>query len=141
MPDQAIAQRQFLTKVDGIVGYWRTFSGGEVSQEHTKQHDGGSLVPDIFSGNPMVSDITVTRAYRPGRDGPIRAELAGKLAGGKAVMKTITRTPTDEDYTPIAGAKDEVFECRLKSVTPSDADANSADSAVFQLVFTVRSAK
>lgn len=134
-----VAQRQFLTKVAGIDGLWATCSGGEASVEHTKQFDGGALVPDILSGNPQISDLTVSRGYDPTRDGPIRSNLSRMLAQGRSYATTISRTPTDEDYTPIGPA--EVFEGKLKTVTPSDSDANSGDAARFQLVFTVRSVK
>lgn len=134
-----IAQRQFLTKVAGIDGFWATFAGGETSVEHTRQHDGGSLVPDLLSGNPTISDITVSRGFDPTRDGPTRSRLARALSAGKGFRTTISRTPTDEDYTP-TGAP-EVYEVQLKTVTPSDADANSADAARFQLVFSTRSVK
>lgn len=134
-----IAQRQYLTKVAGIDGFWATFSGGEVSVEHTRQHDGGALVADLLTGNPTISDITVSRGYDPTRDGPIRAQLSRDLARGKAFRTTVTRTPTDEDYTPIDDP--EVYEVQLRTVTPSDADANSADAARIQLVFSTRSVK
>lgn len=138
-PGQKIAQRQWLTKVAGIDGFWATFSGGEVAVEHTRQYDGGSLVPDLLSGNPTISDITVSRGYDPNRDGPLRSRLSLALAQGKGFRTTITRTPTDEDYTPIG--RPEVYEVSLRTVTPSDADANSADGSRFQLVFSTRSAK
>lgn len=139
MPPGKIAQRQFLTKVAGLDGYWATFSGGEVSVEHTRQFDGGSLVPDLLTGNPSISDITVSRGYSVTRDGPIRAQLARALSQGDSFETTISRTPTDEDYTPIGPP--EVYEVKLKTVTPSDADANSAEGARFQLMFSTRSAK
>lgn len=134
-----IAQRQFLTKVAGIDGYWATFSGGEPSVEHTRQFDGGSLVPDLLSGNPAISDVTVSRGYDPTRDGPVRAALARALAAGKGFSTTITRTPSDEDFTPMGDP--EVYEVKLKSVTPAESDANSADGARMQLVFSCRSVK
>lgn len=134
-----IAQRQFLTKVAGLEGFWATFSGGEVSVEHTRQFDGGALTPDLLTGNPSISDITVSRGFDVTRDGPIRSTLARSLAQGRAFKTTITRTPTDEDYTPTGVP--EVYEVQLKSVTPSDADANSADAARIQLVFSTRSVR
>lgn len=137
--DQAIAQRQFLIKVAGIDGFWSTFSGGEVSVEHTRQFDGGALVPDLLSGNPTISDVTVSRGYKPRRDGAYRSQLARALAQGKGFVTTITKTPTDEDYTKIGPP--EVYEVKLKTVTPSDSDANSADAGRFQLVFSCRSVK
>lgn len=133
------AQRQWLTKVAGIEGTWATFSGGEVAVEHTRQYDGGALVPDLLSGNPTVSDITVSRGYAPERDGSTRANLSRALAQGKGFATTITRQPTDEDYTPMG--EPEVYEVKLKTVTPSDSDANSADASRFQLVFSCRSVK
>lgn len=137
--DTMISQRQFLTKVAGIDGYWSTFSGGETSVEHSKQFDGGSLVPDVLSSNPVISDVTVSRGFRPERDAAIRRLLQRALAQGRAVRTTITRTPTDEDYTPIG--QPEVYDVQLRSVTPSDSDANSGDASRLQLVFTVRSVR
>lgn len=134
-----IAQRQFLTKVAGLEGFWATFSGGEVSVEHSRVFDGGALTPDLLTGNPTISDITVSRGYDVTRDGPIRANLQRALAQGRSFETTITRTPTDEDYTPTGPP--EVYEVKLKTVTPSDADANSADAARLQLVFSTRSVK
>lgn len=134
-----IAQRQFLTKIAGVDGFWATFSGGEVSVEHTRQFDGGAKVPDLLTGNPQISDVTVSRGYDPVRDAPIRSQLMRGLAEGRSFRTTITRTPTDEDFSPIGAP--EVYEVQLKSVTPSDADANSADAARLQLVFSTRSVR
>jgi hypothetical protein len=135
-----VAQRQFLTKVAGFDGYWATFSGGESSVEITREYDGGSLVPDLLGGQPTISDVTVSRGYDPGRDGPIRSKIARAIAAGQPYLTTITRTPCDEDFTP-TGGEPEVYEARVRGVTPSDSDANSATAARIQLVCAIRSAK
>lgn len=133
------SQRQWLTKVAGIDGLWATFSGGEASVAHSKQYDGGSLVPDVLSGSPDFSDITVSRGFDPSRDGPVIRTLSRAISQGRSVQTTITRTPTDEDYTPVG--QPEVYEVVLQKVTPSEADANSGDPSRIQLVFTVRSSR
>lgn len=134
-----IAQRQYLTKIAGVDGLWATFSGGEANVDHTKIYDGGAITPDVISGNSQLSDITTSRPFDPTRDGPIRAQLVRALAQQRAVTTTITRTPTDPDYTP--NGDPEVYEVVLKTVTPTESDANGSDPARLQLVWTTRSAR
>lgn len=134
-----IAQRQFITKIAGIDGLWATFSGGEVSVGQTKTFDGGSTVPDILTANGEISDVTTSRTYDPDRDGPIEATLQRALSQQRAVRTTITRQPTDEDYTPSGPTK--TFEVQLKTVTPPEADANSGDAARISLVWGCRSVR
>lgn len=134
-----LAQRQFLTKVAGIDGLWATMSGGEVATTHTKTYDGGALVPDVLTANADITDIVVSRSYDPVRDGVVASTLRKALMDQKAVRTTVTRTPTDEDYTP-SGAP-EVFEVQLKGVTAPESDANASDAARIQLTFTARSVR
>lgn len=134
-----LAHRQFLTKIAGIDGFWATMSGGEITVNQTKSYDGGAADPDILTANSEISDITVSRPFDPVRDGPIRVALTRALAQQRAIVTTITRTPTDPDYTPLANP--EIYEVQLKTVTPPESDANSADASKLQLVWGVRTVR
>jgi hypothetical protein len=134
------ANRQFLTKIDGISGgwdYWATKSGGEVTADSNKVWDGGSLIPDVLASPAEVGDLTIARPYDPDRDQPILNQLIQMVGFWRT---TISITPTTGDLRA-AGVKPRVFSnCLLTGVREPEPDASSGDAADYELTFAVGSA-
>lgn len=134
------ANRQFLTKIDGISGgwdYWATKSGGEVTADSNKVWDGGSLIPDVLASPAEVGDLTIARPYDPDRDQPILNQLIQMVGQWRT---TVSITPTTGDLRA-AGVKPRVFSnCLLTGVREPEPDASSGDAADYELTFAVGSA-
>jgi hypothetical protein len=127
------SQRQFLVKATGIDDYFMTKGGGEISSSANKVYDGGRLDPDVISSPAEASDLTLSRAYDPFRDGPILADLRRRVGRFRA---TISVTPTDEDLVAI-GTPAVYSNALLIGVAEPEFDASSGDAATFQLTFSV----
>ena len=134
------ANRQFLTKIDGISGgwdYWATKSGGEITASSNKVWDGGSLIPDVLSSPAEVGDLTISRPYDPDRDQDILNFLVTQVGFWRT---TVSITPTAGDLT-VAGVKGRVYSnCLLTGVREPEPDASSGDAADYELTFAVGSA-
>lgn len=125
--------RQFLVKVEGVIGFWSTKTGGNVSSDTTPVYDGGSLKPDIISNPPTAEDVAVTRPYDPDRDDEMIRQLL-QLVGSWET--TVSVTPTDADL--VAAAPPRVYpNARLKTVTEPEVDASSGDPAMIGLTFAI----
>ena len=125
--------RQFLVKVEGVLGFFATKQGGNVTADSTKVYDGGSLKPSIITNPPTAEDVEVTRPYDPDRDDePMRQLL--QLVGSWST--TVSVTPTDADLTAIAPPR--VYpNARLVGVTEPEVGASSGDPATFGLTFAI----
>ena len=127
------AQRQFLITVEGVPGYFATKSGGDTTAEVATVWDGGSLTPEKLASPATTTDVTVGRPWDPERDGPIRADLRGKVGRWRT---TVGIQPTDVDL--IAAGDPEVFaNALLVGITSPEADAASGDPANFELTFAI----
>lgn len=133
-----ISEGHWLIQVSGITGTFQTKTGGETEVEHTKDFDGGSLVPNIFQGKPNVSDITVSRAFQAPRDALIRKQLLDRLKTGGRSNHTIVATPLNEQMVPTGSP--ETYDAVLRRVGGREANANSAQPSRLELMFTVRTA-
>lgn len=127
------SQRQHLTKVTGIDGYWSTFEGAEVSADTNKVYDGGSLTPSVLTAPSETDDVKVSRPYKPEEHGNLVADLMRRVGRWRT---TVSRQDTDADLIPIG--KPLVFaDALLTGVKLPDGDASSSDAAMLELTFTV----
>ncbi len=130
------AARQFLVTT-GATGA-RTYTeltGGEKAADTSKWRDGGSTVPQVLAAPPDTGDVTLKNGFDPERDGPMVANLK-RMVG--VLVTTITKVPLHGDMTRIAGAPPEVYTgAVLKSVKSPEVNANSGDTATYELVFAV----
>jgi hypothetical protein len=125
------SQRQFLCSVDGIPGYFATFEGAEVEAETSTAWDGGAKQPDLLSSPAETSNIVMQRPYDAAAHQPIIDRLE-KVVGRLRV--TVTKQPTDPDFTPIGRPKTYPASL-LKRVTSPESDASSGDAATWELEF------
>jgi len=134
------ANRQFLTKIDGISGgwdYWATKSGGEITADSNKVWDGGSIIPEVLASPAEVGDLTIARPYDPDRDQVILNQLIMMVGQWRT---TVSVTPTTGDLRA-AGVKPRVFSnCLLTGIREPEPDASSGDPADYELTFAVASA-
>lgn len=131
------AQRQFLVKVDGILGYFAQKSGGEVTSDATKVWDGGATKPDVIAAPAEAGDVTVTRPYDPERDQEILNSLLTMVGQW---YTTVSIQPTEGDMRA-ARVKPRVYaNALLIGVREPETDASSGDAADFELTFAVGSA-
>lgn len=134
MPDTAISESRWLIQIAGITGNWATLTGGEATVEHTKDHDGGSLVPRVFQGLPNVGDITVGRTYQVPRDAQLARDLRAAIASGRRWSTTVTARPLDETMQTVDAPQ--TYEVVLQRVNAPESNANSSQPSRIELVFT-----
>lgn len=127
------AQRQFLVSVSGIMGYFATKTGGEVSSDSAKVYDGGSLMPDILSSPAQADNITVGRPFDPLRDQAVITALRQRVGRSR---HTVSVVPTDEDLIAI-GPATVYSNALLVRVGEPEADAASGDAATYELEFAI----
>lgn len=129
------SKRQFLFTVSTIPN--RTFaqaSGGEKASSTSKWYDGGATVPSVIAAPPETGDVTLTNAFDPELD----AALIQSLKAQVGIMRaTLTRMPLHGDMTRVASARPDVYtDALLRSLTPVETDANSGDTATYELIFS-----
>ena len=129
------AQRQFLVKVSGIDGYFMSKSGGNISADVTKVYDGGSLSPDVIASPPEAEDVTVSRAFDPGRDGELLVRLRQQVGRFRT---TVSVTPTDADLVA-QGAATVYPNALLVGMNEPEYDSSGGDAASFELVWAIGS--
>lgn len=130
VPASAPAHTRVVLTFPGIdvVGTWARKSGGNVSSESRRWHEGGELVREEIAGGPVTTeDITVSRNYRYDRDAAIlrwAMRNAGKAYG------TISEQDIDVYGDPVG--QPFVRECLLQGVNGKDVDAD--DTTGFQVL-------
>jgi hypothetical protein len=118
--------------VDGEdLGTFDTSAGGETDSTETRHHPGGMGPEEALGGPATVSLITATRAYKHGRDGPLRHRLRNKA--GKTRMR-LKKQPLDADGHP--AGEPEVFSGVFKRVATPEPDSDSGDFSVLELEMT-----
>lgn len=118
------ATNQFLIKISGVTGFWASKTGGEKSVNITEVYDGGAKIPDIISSRPTFADMTITRPYKPLRDGPVLADLDKKIRHPFLVDVQAT----DVDQIPIPGTKRRYL-CVLRQVGDPAVNAGQDSTA------------
>lgn len=129
-----VTQDRLRVSVSSLPGPWRTASGlgGERDVTKLRQEAGGPKV--ALPGPQELQDVTTTRAFDAQRDSGIVVKLK---AGDMFPNTTITLTPLDENYNAIPGKSIPLPGCRVKSWEYAEADADSAETAHLQIVWTV----
>lgn len=130
---QIATARQQLWEVAGFDGYFATKTGGEVSAETTKVHDGGSLTPETLAGPSETSNIVLTKPYRSGMH---RATLKALSAGVGRYRTTVSGYDTDPDLGPI-GDPITYANALLVKLTWPEGDAGGNAASMFTLEFAV----
>lgn len=128
------SQRQHLTSVDGVPGYWASRSGGETTAETSKVWDGGSLRAVTLSAPAETANIVVGRPYYPARHAALRKSLAARTGRWRT---TVTVQDTDPDLGPLSPPMAVYPDALLVRCTPPEGDASSSDGAVWELEFAV----
>lgn len=129
-----ITQDRLKVAVDSIPGPWRTGSGfgGERDVTKLRAEAGGPKI--ALPGPQELQDVTTERVFDAERD----SQIVNRLQNGHVYAGTkVTITPLDEAYNAIPGASIVIPGCRVKSWELPEADADSAEAAVLQIVWTV----
>ncbi len=116
------------------LGTWDTKEGGETDSEETRYRPGG-LPEESLGGATTVTQITVSRMFRRGRDDEQIAFMRGQVGGGQAIVKVIN---ADADGNPISTG--ETYTGILKRVGPPEVDSNSSDVAMIEIEITPNAA-
>lgn len=115
------------------LGVFDTLSGGETSADITKRRGGTSPSKRANLGGPRdVSDITVSREHIASRDESILRALRPQCGVGECI---VTRQPLDQNRQPY-GRPEVNTGGTLKSVSGPEADSDSADTSMLQLVIS-----
>lgn len=120
--------------LDGVdFGIWDTKEGGETDSEETRYKPGGGP-EEPLGGKQTVTQLTVTRMFRRGRDDELMSLLRRKSGSGEAIVKVVN---TDADGNPWSTG--ETYKGVLKRVAPPQIDSNSSDVAMITAEITPRS--
>lgn len=130
------SQRQFLVSVDGIPGYFATQEGGETTAEVTESYDGGAKQPQLLSDPAKTSNLVCGRPYDAEAHSAIIASLR-KQVGRKRV--TVTKQPTDPDFTPIGKPTTYPNSLLVRQAEP-EVDASSGEAGRWELEFATAGA-
>lgn len=118
--------------VDGIsLGVFDTRTGGETSAEVSKYRPGGMGKQRTRMALPEQGDVTVGREFETERDNEVLRTLRGRT--GRAPM-SVNEQPLDDNGAPFG--KPTTWVGRLQSVNGGDADSNSNDGRMIELVMT-----
>lgn len=132
-PNAPASQRQQLVQVSGIPGYMGTKTGGENEAEISKAYDGGSLRPENMSAPAEMSDVVVSKMYRPAIHGPILRDWNRQVG---TFRTTVSVWDTDPDLGPI-GTPVVYAGALLRKLVRPEFDASSSDPGMFELTFSV----
>ena len=125
------SQQQFriTATIDGAdAGAFMTMSGGESEADISKIREAGGEDEIPLTAPKSVSDITLGRAYRPDRDGPLTLTWHERTGVAEVVVK---KQPLDDDKNPFGQPR--VFTGTLQKCGEPETDANSNDPATFDL--------
>ncbi|WBF78983.1 tail tube protein [Arthrobacter phage Bolt007] len=124
-------KQNFITKVEGVPGNWRTWSGGASSADTSLDYDGGNPTPEILSGPPSFDDIEVVRTFDPIADAAWVRTLRKQVGRSR---HTLTKFATDINFVAI-GTPDTYPNCVLKGIAEPETDAASGDASEITLTF------
>ena len=116
------------------LGVWDTKEGGETDSEETRYRPGG-LPEESLGGATTVTQITLSRMFRRGRDDDQIADMRSAVGSGQVSIKVMN---TDADGNPISTG--EVYTGVLKRVGPPEVDSNSSDVAMIEIEVTPNAA-
>lgn len=129
-------QSKYRTEVVGPgrnIGWFGTFSGGQVAAESAPDKAPGQKFPSKGAGDPDISDITVSRRVQRGRD---TAELRRWLRNRISIEKAFTVAQKELDSDGNAIDDGDTYECTLLAVNPPETDINAGNEyATLTLVF------
>lgn len=134
--DYGVGERQHLTVVAGLDGYWATITGADADRDISKVKDGGEKKPRLIIGDSDTSDLVTSRPWMASRDAPMYERLLRIVTDGGTFRTQVTSTDTDADFIPIAAARS--WEVELKGVRSPEGNRESNNSKRLELVWTVR---
>lgn len=124
---------QQLVSIPEFPAYFASKTGGAVSAETSKVHDGGRKKPETLSAPPTIENVVISRPYRNTIHAPILKRLRRQVGEFRT---TISVWDTDPDLGPI-GEPTVYADALLVRVTSPDLDAASSEAARFELEFSV----
>lgn len=129
------SQTLITATLDGVpLGVFEKRGGGDVEAQPQKRRPGGGVEEKIYPTNQRTAaDLVLTRTYERERDHEL-VRLAETRTGNGVL--TATEQLLDGEGAPWGTPK--TWKGILNHVTPSDADANSADLRDFVLTATVK---
>jgi hypothetical protein len=82
---------------EGSLGVFDTWDGGDGDSSETKYREGGSGDEVTLGGNKTLSNVTVSRLYKPARDAALFRRVFAKRGQARA---TASRQPLDSGRLP-----------------------------------------
>lgn len=127
------AQQSLITVVvDGQpLGTFDTRTGGETTAEVSKRRPGGMAREKAYAALPTTGNVTVTRVRERERDADLARRLRQRV--GRATM-VVSDQPLDDDGA--VWGTPTVWTGKLSSVNDGDADSDSSEPRMFELVCT-----
>lgn len=104
------------------LGAFATFAGGEVQSDTVPDRSPGVEYPEAAGGEKTISDVTVTRRIKLGRDTPeLRRYLRGLVGVTNAMV--VAQRENDANGNPLATG--DTYTGTLSTMTPAESDLNS----------------
>lgn len=129
------AEGDFLVKVTNIDGYFTTCTGGVPTVDTNETFNGGEQTSTIIIGKRKVSNVVVSRPYKPERDTQLCKQLRQVLPG---FTTTVSKQPTLSAGSVI-GDPTVWANAQLIRVTEPDANWGTSTAAMMELEFAVSS--
>lgn len=131
---QTIAKRSALVKLGGIPYFWSVLTGGAVTVQITKVHNGGTKQVDIITSRPEVGNVIMSMPYNP----HAHQALERQLLAGPGSMTGMSVSLQDLDANDTAVGKPRTYTgCVLMRCTPRDYDASSNAEARLEIEVAV----
>jgi hypothetical protein len=113
-------------------GVWDKMSGGALQAGATSYNPGGMAPPVSLGGRKTVTNVTVSRLYRLGRDHDVLQQLLDSV--GKSDM-TVIKQPMDIDGNVYG--RPIVYKGKLDRVSTPDVDSESSSAGLIELELVV----
>lgn len=131
-----VGERQHLSTVAGLDGFWAVRTGGDTDRSIEKVYDGGAEKPDLIIGDTESGDVTVSRPFDTMRDGPIYARLNELLKRGGSFFTTISEVDTAPDFSRAGDPR--TWQGELKTVRAPEGNRTSTTAKRLELIFVVQ---
>lgn len=127
-------QQAFVVAALGEFGDFEKVSGGIPTTAYVEHYPGGAKTPDHLPGTTTYTDLTLERAYRPGRDEQV-VDWQKQFAAGVEGPRTVTKQ--FRNYQGIVTGFETYAVCKPVSVETPEGVSGDNNVAMLKVVLKV----
>lgn len=127
-------QQAFVVPYLGEFGAFEKISGGIPTTSYVEHYEGGARTPTHLAGTTTYTDITLERAYRPGRDEAV-VNWQKQFSLGFETDRTITKQ--FRNYQGIVVGTETFATCKPVSVETPEGVAGDNNVAMLKVTLKV----